>query len=302
MNSVFNRRLQHKLSHADSYPSSAYQSPRSTTPTSKYSPQTTNKKGFMKATASSQQRNSNITSRVRKHHESEESIDKLKHNILRFTRSSDRRMLLRTLTQSAYLSNISIPQHELQFPSTIAECEMLEKEVAGSLPITLNGMELGTNIVEEAQKARVGKTLLMHLRILCNKIAASLPSSDTQITSDELYYDVLMRLAPSRGATTAFQRIHMVAGGSKDLVVEQPKKKPVKPTKPTSLIMYVTDGQVHCVVQQHHAYGLYRKSDSVMGKPWIGLTASTHERMNLSTGAGVRELNVQIHEERFLMY
>lgn len=255
----------------------------------------------MKATASSQQRNSNVASRAHQQHEPEDSLDKLKHNILRFTRSSDRRMLLRTLMQCSYLSHVLVPQQELQFPSTIAECKALDKEVAGSLPVTFNGMELGTDALDKAQKARVGKTLLMHLRILCNKIAASLPPSDTQITSDELYYDVLMRLAPSRGATIAYQRINMVAGGSKDLVVEQPKK-PIKPIKPTSLILYVTDGQVHCVVQQQHAFGLYRKSDSVTGKPWIGLTASTHERMNLSTGAGVRELNVQIHEERFLMY
>jgi hypothetical protein len=254
----------------------------------------------MRATASSEQRNNILSTRPR-NQTSEDSLDKIKHNILRFTRSSDRRMLLRTLTQCSYLRHVPIPQQELQFPSTMAECKLLDDEVMGHLPVIFNGTELGAGATDEGQKMRAGKTLLMHLRILCNKIASSLPASDTQITSDELYYDVLMRLAPSRGIKVAFQRICMVAGDSKDLLVEQPTK-PVKPIKPTSLILYVTDGHVHCVVQQHHAFGLYRKSDSVMGKPWIGMTASTHERVNLSTGIGVRELNVQIHEERFLMY
>ena len=299
MNSVFNRRLHDKLGNLSS--NHAYQSPRQhSSPTGKHSPQSTDKKGFMRATASSQQRNSNIITQSRRQ-VSEDSFDKLKHNILRFTRSSDRRMLLRTLTQSSYLSHVSIPLQELQFPSTMAECKSLDNEVMGSMPVIFNGMELGASDLDEAQNQRAGKTLLMHLRILCNKSTSSLPPSDTQISSDELYYDVLMRLAPSRGISAAFQRIYMVAGGSKDLVVERPKI-PIKPIKPTSLILYVTDGQVHCVVQQHHAFGLYRKSDAVTGKPWIGLTASTHERVNLSTGAGVRELHVQVHEERFLMY
>jgi len=237
------------------------------------------------------------------HKAPEETLEKTKHNILRFTRSSDRRMLLRTLHHCSYLKHIPIPtqqQHELQFPSTMTECQQLETEVARNLPVSFNGMLLG-NVDGNGNKERQGKNLLLHLRILCNKIAASLPVSDTQITSDELYYDLLLRLAPSRGASVSFQRLHLVAGGSKDLVVQRPQK-PVHPLEPTSLDLYVSSEQVHAVLRQQHAYGLYRKSDAVNGKPWVGLTARTHERVNLSTGASVRELHFDVHEERFLMY
>jgi len=302
MNSVFNRRLrtERMVSPSSNYHHHAFRG-GSTTPTiSKSSPRTTGNKGFMKATAASQSRVGNITPNRSRQQEPEETLEKLKHNILRFTRSSDRRMLLRTLTQCSYLSHVNLPQNDLQFPASVYECQALENEVARSLPVSFNGTVLGDGI-DEAAKVRAGKTLLMHLRILCNKIATSLPASDTQITSDELYYDVLMRLEPSRGASTAFQRIHMIAGGNKDLVVQAPSK-PIKHVEPTSLVLYVSDGHVHCVVQQQHPYGLYRKSDSVTGKPWIGMTAYTHERVNLSTGRGIRELHVQVHEERFLMY
>ena len=243
----------------------------------------------------------------------EETLEKTKHNILRFTRSSDRRMLLRTLNHCSYLKHIPIQtqQQELQFPSSMTECQQLEAHLARNLPVSFNGLLLGNvegnndNNIKSPPSTmhmeRQGKNLLLHLRILCNKIAASLPKSDTQITSDELYYDILMRLAPSRGTSISFQRLHLVAGGSKDLVVQRPQT-PVQPLEPVQLDLYVNEHQqVHAMIRQQHAYGLYRKSDAVNGKPWVGLTARIHERVNLTTGAAVRELHFDVHEERFLM-
>jgi hypothetical protein len=62
------------------------------------------------------------------------------------------------------------------------------------------------------------------------------------------------------------------------------------------LTLYESVGHVHTTLVSHHAYGLFRKSDLSAGaaaRPWIGVSATVHERMNMTTGASVRQIKVQ---------
>jgi hypothetical protein len=213
-------------------------------------------------------------------------------------------MMLRTLKDCTYLQNIPVDDSNNMMirPSTNDEWKELELEVAASIPIELNGMVLGATI-DEKNKGHEGEKLLQLLQLLCNKLTQGLTKTPNncymQINSAELYRALLLRLSPKNSAATEFLQINSLIG-SKELVVQVPKK-PIKPLRNTSLVVYVSDNAVHAVIEHHHAYGLFRKSDSA-GKPWIGLTAVTHERVNLSTGISVRRVAVEVHEEKFSIY
>jgi hypothetical protein len=259
----------------------------------------------------------------------EEMLEKLMNNVIRFTRSryvthdigqdncshervqythdsfcrSDRRMLLRTFKDCTYLQHIPVDHTNsmVAVPSTDAEWKELELEVAASIPIEVNGVMLGAG-VDEKNKKYEGKKLLQLLYLLCNKLTHGLTKksdSDKQVNSYELYRALLVRLSPKNTAGTAYFLVNSLIG-SKELVLQVPKK-PIKAPRITSLVVYVSDDAVHGIVEHENSYGLFRKSDSA-GKPWIGLTAGSHERVNLSTGKSVRRLAVHIHEERFSVF
>lgn len=210
-------------------------------------------------------------------------------------------MLLRTLKECTYLQNI--PVHDMVvLPATDGERKELELEVAASVPIEFNGMILGADI-DEKNKRREDKKLLQLLQLVCNRLTQGLTKNPSncfmQIDSDELYRALLVRLSPKISAATTYALLNSLIG-SKELSLQVPKK-PIKPVRNTSLVVYVSDNSVHAVVEHHQAYGLFRKSDSA-GKPWVGLTTVSHERVNLSTGISVRRVTVQIHEEKFSAY
>jgi hypothetical protein len=120
-----------------------------------------------------------------------------------------------------------------------------------------------------------------------------------RLTSDELYRTLLLRLSQKRNSTIAFAQVNKVLG-SKDLAIQVPKRS-VKPLRHSNLVVYIADNAIHAIMEHQYAIGLFRKSDSA-GRPWIGLTASIHERINLSTNRAVRNITLQIHEEKAAVY
>lgn len=213
-------------------------------------------------------------------------------------------MLLRTLKDCPQIRNIPIDNTNSMtvLPGTSSGWKELELEVATNTPVELNGMMFGADIDEKNRKPE-GEKLLLILQLMCNKLTQGLTKEVAncfiQTSSEELYQALLVRLSPKNSAATASFHVNALIG-SKELIVQVPKK-PVKPVRSPSLVVFVSDNAVHALIEHHHAYGLFRKSDSA-GKPWIGLTAVTYERVNLSSGASVRRVALQIHEEKFSMY
>ena len=61
---------------------------------------------------------------------------------------------------------------------------------------------------------------------------------------------------------------------------------------PIELTIFEEGGNIHAHIITTLGYGLYRKLDVNTGRPWIKLQAELNERMNFSTNAQVRHVNV----------
>lgn len=203
-----------------------------------------------------------------------------------FSDHSNRRMLMKSLKESRALKTIPIDDIEANiiYPSTAEEMTILEKEKLG-LPVALNGMLLGAD-------GRPSKFTHL-LRLLCNRLARS----EIQMSSDELYESVLVRLVTESSEKSVAQALQSALETNELSVriIERNdinKPKPTQPRPPSKLTLYAADGSAHCFVEQFHTVGLYRKSDA--GRPWAAFTAVIRERINLSTGRGVKHVTVQV--------
>jgi hypothetical protein len=235
---------------------------------------------------------------------------------------SDRRMLIRTLKESTLLQNLPIEDviFSAEYPNTVESWNELKMDVAGNIPIELNSAVLGASASNEHEKQQEGEKLLQLLPLLCNKLVQGVSNDENKlkkrITSEELYHTMLLRLSHKRNSAIVFAQLNKVLG-SKDLALQVPKR-PIKPLQHSNLIVYVSDNAIHAVMEHQYAIGLFRKSDSA-GRPWIGLTATIRERINLSNDnsastssygttttssqpAAVRYITLQIHEEKAALY
>jgi hypothetical protein len=219
-------------------------------------------------------------------------------------------MLIRTLKECALLQNIPVDEtiFNSDYPNTAEAWNELKQDVASNIPVELNGALMGAATCNDTEKRQEGEKLLHLLPLLCNKLVQGVTSdensSQKRITSDELYRTLLLRLSPKRNSAITFAQLNKVLG-SKDLALQVPKR-PVKPLQHSNLIVYISDNAIHAVMEHQYAIGLFRKSDSA-GRPWIGLTATIRERMNVSTStatnpAAVRYITLQIHEEKAAVY
>lgn len=201
-------------------------------------------------------------------------------------------MLMKALKETRVLRAIPIEDIDanILYPSTVDEMTALEKEKIG-MPVALNGMLLGGD--------GCPSKFTHLLRLLCNRLARS----DIDLTSDELYEAVLVRLVTESSEQIAAQALQSCIETS-ELSVRilprnsankpKPTTTPVRP--PSKLTLYAADGAAHCVVEHFHMVGLYRKSDT--GRPWVAFSALIRERVNLSTGAGVKHISVQVPEDK----
>jgi hypothetical protein len=255
---------------------------------------------------------------------------KLRNNLSRFARSSDRRMIVRTVKECNYLRNIPLEASSNPVvPNTELAWEGLEQELARSGPIELNGVTL--NHRNDAQKQSSANATLVRgaseatsvLPKLCSKLVEELQKQSgdggggggggaippLNFTGKSLYRQLLLRLQPSARCTDAYFQIHSVMACT-DLLVQQidsqnsnntKKNKKKDEKKPvTQLTLYVADDAVHCIITTRHRYGLFRKSDlTTANKPWVNLTGTVHERCNLTTGASVRRVEVTVNEPEY---
>jgi hypothetical protein len=215
-------------------------------------------------------------------------------------------MLIRTLKECTLLQNIPIDDNifNAEYPNSTEAWDELKLDVVNNIPLELNGVLLGTTTGIDNEKRLEGEKVIQLLPLLCNKLVHGIHvdennHSKKRITSDELYHTLLLRLSQKRNSTITFAQVTKLLG-IKDLALQVPKR-PVKPLQHSNLVVYISDNAIHAIMEHQYAIGLFRKSDSA-GRPWIGLTASIHERINISTNQSVRNINLQIHEEKATVY
>ena len=152
------------------------------------------------------------------------------------------------------------------------------------------------------------------LKEVCSRLARNpeLAGNPMGPNENELYVAVLLRLAKLQSAQDSQYQLTNLLACPPDLSCHVPKK-PWKPLGKTQIWLYVSNQNIHLISKSQHAYGLFRSTGTTtttdsqkqpppitdMNKPWIGITATVHERINLTTLASVDRISLQIHEDKY---
>jgi len=211
----------------------------------------------------------------------EEQIERLKNNLSRFARVSNKRMALRTLQDCVYLRNIPL-ERTPDMPTQREEWKLLEEELCLT-NVQINGLLFNASAASQVIKV---------LRALCQELCKGL-----RVSSETIFMAMLVRTVNSTNSSDAYFSMNALLG-SQDLVLKplqesntNPKQFQPEEIPPTDLSLYEAGGEVHAVLTAYYPYGLFRRSDK---KPWISLLMQVHERLNLNTGASVRQVRTQI--------
>jgi len=244
--------------------------------------------------------NPSVTSSTIDHHieSREESIEKLKSNLIRYARSNDRRMILRSLKDVSFLSYIPLDAPVIRSDVSISE---LEQEVSMEKVILNETLLKPVSATRNFANAGTNRGCVIILKglaqVLCENIT---------LDKNTVYERVLFRLSKSStSADIHFQLSSMM--GSADLIVKRlpsdyivkssssiiNKNKTENNGNPSDLKLYNAGGQIQMTLDSTFNFGLFRKNDAAANRPWIAMHCRVHDRTNLSTNESFRSLNVK---------
>jgi hypothetical protein len=229
--------------------------------------------------------------------DAEKELQEMKVNLSRFTRANNHKAALETLQGCNAVASIPLESVPAS-PTSQKQWQSLEKEVGNSSHrFVLNEVSF--------EGATLRSEFTPVLKALCSKLTESSKTTGG-IDSNSVYKVLIIRLAPTTSSADSYFHLNALLGTG-DLLL-QPVSAPqhlksILGHKPAAdLTLYESVGHVHTVLHTNHAYGLFRKSDlstaaaagaGAVAKPWIGVSAVVHERMNMTTGASVRQIKVQ---------
>lgn len=242
----------------------------------------------------------------------EETIQKMKANLIRYARSNDRRMILRSLKDVKLLNCLSLDVAQ----NSEGPLFDLEKEVAEE-SMTINGVSVkGVDFhpksgVLDTVGVAVKNSSIPLLKNICRELCER---PDVSMSSRELYEKLIVRLAKSTSSADPYFRLNSLLGSPDLLVmpldndivstsgvqplrsttlVVKPREPGEIPTPPANeLNIYAANGEVHITLQQTYKFGLLRKADVKSNRPWFTIHAVVKERANLSNNNCVRQLKV----------
>lgn len=217
-------------------------------------------------------------------HEKTDTRIKLKNDLYKYTKSNDRRMVVRILEESKLLKCIRLAG--LDGPSAENESGWLKlEEEVTQTKINLNGVILGGP--SEKQK----REMLVVLEKLCERL-----TMETDFTAEELFQAAILRLTRSHTASEVHTLLNSLLGNP-DLLVQPSKEE--SPASP-KLEVFADGDCVHILSENNFSFGLLRKIDlSTRTKaPWITLVISVHERINLNSRETVRYCALKVVEKK----
>eukprot|EP00523_Entomoneis_sp_CCMP467_P006448 CAMPEP_0168721472 /NCGR_PEP_ID=MMETSP0724-20121128/2100_1 /TAXON_ID=265536 /ORGANISM="Amphiprora sp., Strain CCMP467" /LENGTH=255 /DNA_ID=CAMNT_0008768115 /DNA_START=47 /DNA_END=814 /DNA_ORIENTATION=- len=209
--------------------------------------------------------------------EVKESVDRMKANLSRFARVSNKKMALRAMLECTFLRNIPLDTTP-PLPAHREDWSALEEEVCLTT-VQVNGLLFNGSPSSQILKV---------LRPLCQELCKGLREN-----SEKIYMESIVRLANSSNSADSYFSLNALLGsqdlvlkplGETGIVLKGQNAPPEMP--PTDLTLYQANGHLHAVLTE--------STSDVKGKPWISLTARVHERVNLTTGASVRQVQTQI--------
>lgn len=267
---------------------------------------------------------------LRQQQQHAEAMQKMKSNLVRYTRANDRRMVLRSLKDVKFLSFIPLPP-PIATPLEVALAD-LELEVA-SETLVLNDFTIkpAGGIGKEAARTGLNIGPAVMLKGLAERLCES--CEVTGIDAKTLYETMIARMAKTTASADPYFQLNSLLGGTTDLIVMQLSPEHHKTATPANFIvprvtvhsnainrndsadssgsggsknhtnhihknlihlnLFVSEGEVHMTLDMAFDFGLFRRSDLKPNRPWIALRAEVHERANLSNHQSFRNLSVK---------
>jgi hypothetical protein len=240
----------------------------------------------------------------------EDSIQKLKSNLVRYTRANDRRMVIRSLKDVDFLSRIPLATPVLPPDVSLSD---LEKELVEE-PVSLNSIYLKPLSTVDRNDLIKRAGINSGCLVMIKGLAESLCDENSSSLHAKTLYEILVtRMALTSASADAFFHLDSVLGCS-ELTVKHltsgQKKQSSAPglvlTKSNSygsssstdenfinMTLYESQGEIHMTLDMIVEFGLFRRSDTSSNRPWITLQGVIHERANLSSGENYRIMDVK---------
>jgi hypothetical protein len=249
----------------------------------------------------------------------EDTVSRLKSNLNRYTRTNDRRMVLRSLKDVKFLSNITLGNPIL--PPNVSLSELEQELVEETLILNQQLFKPLSTVTRRDMFTNAG--LNSGCLVILKGLSEGLCDDNTSSTfyrhplnGKALYEKLVARLARTSASADINEYLHALLGTS-DLIVKHvvngQNKLSATPGNAISkssshgssgsdntnndkiirVNVYQSNGDIHMTLDMMLEFGLYRRIDVNTVRPWITLQAYLHERANLSTGKNYRTVRVK---------
>jgi hypothetical protein len=267
-------------------------------PVSVSSKASTNRRSTTPRSTTSASSNAAAKAAATKKSNAEKELQEMKVKLGQFTRGNNHKAALEALQGCNAVASIPL-ESTPSSPTSQKQWQSLEKEVGNSSRrFILNEVSF--------EGATLRSEFTPVLKALCSNLTESSKATGGGIDSNSVYKVLIIRLAPTTSSADSYFHLNALLGTG-DLLLQPVSAsqhvKSILANRPAAdLTLYESAGHVHTTLVSNHAYGLFRKSDlsnaaaagaGAVAKPWIGVCAVVHERMNMTTGASVRQIKVQ---------
>lgn len=249
----------------------------------------------------------------------EDAVEKLQANVTRYTRANDRRMVLRSLKDAEFLSQMTLGTPILPPDICLSELEqeLLEETVV------LNDFSFKPSSSVERKDTFTNAGMNSGCLVILKGLTEGLCGVDTNggeysLDGKAVYEKLVARMARTSASVDIVDLLHALMG-SPDLTVKHIASSQNSKTTATApgiaiaksssygssnsdstvedksirVHVYEANGNIHMKLDMMLEFGLFRKSDTNMTRPWITLKTFLHERVNLSSGANYRVIDVK---------
>eukprot|EP00980_Cylindrotheca_fusiformis_P008281 scaffold1736_cov127-Cylindrotheca_fusiformis.AAC.95 len=221
-------------------------------------------------------------SSMKKKQSQEDQLNKMKANLIRFSRTSDKRMLLKSLKSMKFLSSLELDRVQ-QDDYSISD---LENEMIQQTTMDVNGL----SFLKAGCGLKAGKNSLTMLKMFCDDLCSK---KHVKVHPRAMYKDLITRMAPSTSSADPYFRLNSLLGSPELLAMPITSGKK---TVPIDLNLFESGGSVHMRMTETFQFGLFRKSDVKSVRPWIVIDAVVTERANFGNNSCTRFLSLVLPE------